>query len=45
MCSEYILEQPAIQILHRMPITKYKSYLVGLAVSQHVALVLPIALA
>lgn len=33
VCSEYILEQPAIQILHRMPITKYKSYLVGLAVT------------
>ena len=32
MCSDYYLEQAAVQIEHRMPITKYKSFLVELAV-------------
>lgn len=33
VATEYVLEQPAIQILHRMPIQTYKSFLVELAVS------------
>lgn len=33
LCTMYILEQPVIQVLHRMPIQTYNSYLIGLAVS------------
>lgn len=32
LCTDYYLEQGAVQIEHRMPITQYKSYLVELAV-------------
>ena len=33
LCTMYILEQPVIQILHRMPIQTYNSYLIGLMVN------------
>lgn len=38
VATEYVLEQPAIQILHRMPIQTYKSFLVELAVGDMVTL-------
>ena len=32
LCTDYYLEQPAVEIEHRMPITQYRSYQIELAV-------------